>query len=69
MLQVAGISKESEEFHNHQQSHQNILKELKEALSECDLLDSQGRTAECYRLLYRRAAELHEEHGRLFDLE
>lgn len=68
MLPRAGISNKKEAFHNHQQSHQNILKEMRETLKECALLDSHGRTDECYRLLYKRASKLYEEHGRLFDL-
>lgn len=67
MQRVLIVTKEYENFRNHQQAHNNILNELNAKVSQCALLDSHGETAEAYRQLYKRMSELFEEHARLLD--
>ncbi len=67
ILRCSHVNKKDEDFHLHQQAHDNILQKLKAVVSECASHDAQGETAEAYRQLYRKILEQFEEHDRLFD--
>lgn len=67
MLRQSLFTQEYEDFHSHQQAHNDILNELNAKVSQCALLDAQGKTSEAYRQLYKRMSELFEEHASLLD--
>ncbi len=67
MLRQSGVTKDDEDFRRHQQAHSNMLNALYEIISECDLLDARGKTAEAYRNLCSRMSETFKEHDRMFD--
>jgi hypothetical protein len=67
MLRRTLGGKEDNNFRAHQQAHNNILCELKAAISKCATLDVHGETAEAYRHLNRKITEQFEEHDRFFD--
>jgi hemerythrin len=67
MLRQAGVTKDDEDFQRHQQAHINMLEALNEIISECDLLDARGKTADAYRNLCNRMSEQFKEHDRMFD--
>ncbi len=67
MRRLSLVTHKYEDFRIHQQVHNNILNELNAKVSQCALLDAQGKTSEAYRQLYKRMSELFEEHARLLD--
>ena len=67
MLRQPGVTKGDEDFRRHQQAHINMLDALNEVISECDVLDARGKTAEAYRNLCNRMSVLFKEHDRMFD--
>lgn len=58
---------EEEYFIRHQQAHERLMVEVREALRQSLALNGQGETAEAIRLLYRRIAAMFGEHARNFD--
>lgn len=67
MLSQSGVTKDDEDFRCHQQAHIGMLNALNEIISECDVLDARGKTAEAYRNLCNRMSEQFKEHDRMFD--
>ncbi len=66
MLRQPGVTKDDEDFRRHQQAHIDMLNALNEIISECDVLDARGKTAEAYRNLCNKMSEQFKEHDRVF---
>lgn len=67
MLRQFGVTKDDEDYRRHQQAHIGMLNALNEIISECDVLDARGKTAEAYRNLCNRMSEQFKEHDCMFD--
>lgn len=67
MLRQAGVTKDDDDYRRHQQAHVNIINALNGIISECDLLDAKGKTADAYRNFCSRMSDQFKEHDRLFD--
>lgn len=67
MLRQSGVTKDDEDYRRHQQAHIDMLNALNEIISECDVLDARGKTAEAYRNLCNKMSEQFKEHDRVFD--